>query len=71
METNQVDTPACPSACVHIVIYLLVNLIRFFVISLISCPSEQSILVVWILELFGINVCLFAPSCLCFTVDAL
>ncbi len=61
-ETNQADTPAYPTPCIHVLIYLFVYLVGFFVICFIGCSSKQTILVVWVLKLLGVNFWFLSSS---------
>ena len=61
--------PTCSPSRVHIFVYLGINLIGFFVVLLVCCPREETVLVIRILKLVGVNVGLFTTLCLGFCND--
>jgi hypothetical protein len=56
------DAPPCFPSRVHCLIDLFVNLVSFFIILFVCHSGKETILVIWVLELFRIHVLLPSPS---------
>lgn len=60
-KTNQ-HTPSGSPSRIHILVYLIIDLVCFFVVRFVGRPCEETIFVVWVLELFGVDFGFFATT---------
>lgn len=63
-ETDKTDqhTPSGPPSRVHILVYLVIDLVRLFVVCFVCRSCEETILIVWVLELFRVDFGFFATT---------
>ena len=62
--------PSGPPPRVHVLVHLFVDHIGLFIVRLVCCSSEETVLIIRILELLRVDVRLFASSRLGLPMDS-
>lgn len=59
-EVAATNVPACPPPRVHVLVYQVVDIVRFLIIRLVSGARKKTILVIGVLKLVRVDLCLLS-----------